>query len=208
VPNREFEVVVRSLLGRWTEVLTALFPGDDMVQFPSGQTLAINRVETVGITARRHHGGSAVRRALAATVLLTLALSVKATYLMALTAGQTGATRVAMNEIAGHEVVRVSINGTGPYDFILDTGSNVTIVRSELIRKLHCPRGEPMATISATGETHGQLVIVESIAVAGLAVEHLEVNALDPVRALTGRVQRILGENFLRRHCCRHIPKI
>jgi predicted aspartyl protease len=112
--------------------------------------------------------------------------------------GQAGAARVPMNEIAGEEVVQVSINGAGPYDFILDTGSNVTVIRSELARKLKLPSSAPMAIVTAMGETRGQRVIVESIAVAGLAAEHLEVNALDRVRALNGRIQGILGENFLK----------
>ena len=139
-----------------------------------------------------------MKRSIAATVLFTFALGIKTTYLVALTGGQTSVARVPMKEIAGEEVVQVSINGTGPYDFILDTGSNVTIMRSQLIRKLNLSSGAPMAIVTATGETRGQRVIIESIAVAGLAVEHLEINALDRVQILNGRVQGILGENFLK----------
>jgi len=152
-----------------------------------------------GGTVQRNRGGSALRRPLAATVLFTFALGVKTTYPVALTEGQASIASVQMNEIGGEEVVHVSINGTGPYDFILDTGSNVTIVRSQLIRKLNLSSGAPMAIVTATGETRGQRVIIESIAVAGLAVEHLEINALDRVQVLNGRVQGILGENFLKK---------
>jgi predicted aspartyl protease len=151
-----------------------------------------------GGTVQRNRGGSALRRALAATVLFTFALGVKTTYPVALMEGQAGIARVPMNEIGGEEVVHVSINGTGPYDFILDTGSNVTIVRPELIRKLNLSSGAPVAIVTATGETRGQRVIVESIAVAGLAVEHLEINTVDRVQVLNRRVQGILGENFLK----------
>jgi len=154
--------------------------------------------QAAGGTVQRNRGGSALRRPLAATVLFTFALGVKTTYLIAPMGGQTSVARVPMNEIAGEEIVEVSINGTGPYDFILDTGSNVTIMRSQLIRKLNLSSGAPVAIVTATGETLGQRVIVESIAVAGLAVEHLEINALDRVQVLNGRVQGILGENFLK----------
>jgi hypothetical protein len=147
---------------------------------------------------QRNHGGSAVKGPLAATVLLTFALLLKATYLPALINGQANVARVPMKEIAGEEVVQVSINGTGPYNFILDTGSNVTIMRSELIRKLHLSSGPPIPIVTATGETSGHRMIIESMAIAGLAVEHLEINALDRVRLLNGRVQGILGENFLK----------
>ena len=139
-----------------------------------------------------------MRRPLAATVLFTFALGVKTTYPVALTEGQASIASIPMNEIWGEEVVHVSINGTGPYDFILDTGANVTIVRSQLIRKLNLSSGAPVAIVTATGETRGHRVIVDSIAVAGLAVEHLEINALDRVQVLNGRVQGILGENFLK----------
>jgi len=139
-----------------------------------------------------------VKNPLAATVLLTFALGVRATYLPALTNGQTKVARVPMKQIAGEEVVQVSINGTGPYNFILDTGSNVTIIRSELIRKLNLSGGSPVPIVTATAETSGQRMIIESMAVAGLAVEHLEINALDRVPVLNGHVQGILGENFLK----------
>jgi hypothetical protein len=139
-----------------------------------------------------------VRRALATTVLLTFSLSVRTSYLVALVGAQTSATRVPMIEIAGEEVVPVSINGSGPYDFILDSGSNVTMLRSDLARKLHLSDGAPMAIVTATGETRAYRCIAKSVAVAGLAAEHVEINALDQTRALSGRVQGVLGENFLK----------
>jgi hypothetical protein len=151
-----------------------------------------------GGTVQRNRGGLALKRPLAATLLFTCALGLETTSFIALMQGQTSVARVPMNEIAGEEVVQVSINGTGPYDFILDTGSNVTIMRSQLIRKLNLSRGAPTAIVTATGETRGERVIIERIALAGLAVEHLEINALDRVRVLNGRVQGILGENFLK----------
>jgi hypothetical protein len=102
-----------------------------------------------------------------------------------------------MKEVAGEEIVQVSINGAGPYDFILDSGSNVTIMRSDLARKLNLSSGAPMAIITATGETRGYRIFVKSFSVAGLAAE-IEINALDKVRALSGPIQGVLGENFLR----------
>jgi hypothetical protein len=153
---------------------------------------------TAGGTLQRNCGGSALKRPFAAIVLFTFALGLKTTYLLALVEGQNSVVRVPMHEIAGEEVVEVSINGTGPYDFILDTGSNVTVMRSQLIRKLNLSSGAPTAIVTATGETRGQRVIIESIAVAGLAVEHLEINVLDRAQVLNGRVEGILGENFLK----------
>jgi gag-polyprotein putative aspartyl protease len=118
---------------------------------------------------QQNRGGSVVKRSLAATVLLTFALGVRTTNLLAIMDGQTNAARVPMKEIGGEEVIQVSMNSTGLYDFILDTGSNVTIMRSELVRKLHLSSGAPMGVVTATGETSGQRLSIESIAVAGLA---------------------------------------
>jgi hypothetical protein len=55
-----------------------------------------------------------------------------------------------------------------------------------------------MSIATTLGETRGQRLIVDSIAVAGLAAEHLEIIALDRVQALNARLQGVLGENFLK----------
>jgi hypothetical protein len=111
---------------------------------------------------------------------------------------QTVTVRVPMNEIAGRKIVQVSINGMGPYDFILDTGSNFTLVKSKLIRNLNISGGTPVTIVTALGETPSRRGVVERMAIGGLSVEHLEINILDRVQALEGRVQGILGENFLK----------
>lgn len=103
-----------------------------------------------------------------------------------------------MNENAGKEIVQISINGTGPYDFILDTGSNFTLMQSKLIRSLHISGGTPVVIVTALGETLSRRVVVERIAIAGLTVEHLEINTLGRLQALPGRARGILGENFLK----------
>jgi hypothetical protein len=72
------------------------------------------------------------------------------------------------------------------------------MIRSDLARKLHLSDGAPIAIVTATGETCGYRIIAGSVAVGGLAAEHLEINALEQTRALTGRIQGVLGENFLR----------
>jgi len=57
-------------------------------------------------------------------------------FFVPLARAQTAPARIPLVEVAGEEIVQVSINGNGPYDFILDTGSNVTLVKRELLRKL------------------------------------------------------------------------
>jgi predicted aspartyl protease len=112
---------------------------------------------------------------------------------------QTTAARVPMRLTGGLEIVQVLVNGTGPYDFILDTGSNITLIKRQLLRKLNIPNDGSVTIVTASGETHNQRATVNSIAIAGLTVEHLEVNEFDgtPAGLPAGRVQGILGENFL-----------
>jgi hypothetical protein len=113
---------------------------------------------------------------------------------------QTALTRIPMEEVAGKQIVQVSINGTGPYDFVLDTGSNVSLVRRSLLRKWKGSTGERVTIVTVLGEERQQRKLwAESVSVAGFSVQHLELNAFDGAQAglLDGRVQGILGENFL-----------
>ena len=113
---------------------------------------------------------------------------------------QTAPTRIPMVEVAGKEIVQVSINGTGPYDFVLDTGSNVTLVKRQLLAKLKLSMGEAVTIVTVLGGRSQQRVLsAESVSVAGFSVQHLELKTLDGAQMgpLEGRVQGILGENFL-----------
>jgi len=107
---------------------------------------------------------------------------------------------VPMKEVAGYEIVQVSINGTGPYDFILDTGSNTTLVQRRLLDQLHIRCSEASPVHMATGESNPLLATVERVAIAGLGVDHLQVDTLEAERvgALNTRVEGVLGENFLK----------
>jgi len=42
-----------------------------------------------------------------------------------------------MKEISGVQIVQVSVNGTGPYPFVLDTGANITMIKQQLLHHLN-----------------------------------------------------------------------
>jgi predicted aspartyl protease len=114
--------------------------------------------------------------------------------------GQSSSARVAMQKMSGVPVVQVLVNGTGPYPFVLDTGANVTVIKRQLLRNLNMP-GIASVTIAATlGDSPHQRTEAATLAIAGLSVEHIEINALEDgqLGALEGHVQGILGENFLK----------
>ena len=116
------------------------------------------------------------------------------------TGAQMTTARVSMNQVGGLEIVQVLVNGTGPYDFILDTGANITVIKRPLLRSLNIPDNGRDSIVTAGGASPTQRATVNSIAIGGLSVEHLEVAELDGATSgsLAGRVQGILGENFLR----------
>jgi predicted aspartyl protease len=113
---------------------------------------------------------------------------------------QTMTAHVPMKEVLGMEIVKVSIDGNGPYDFVLDTGANITLVKRELLRKLNIPVRETVPGTTSVGESRYRWGIAQSIDIAGLSVEGLEVNMLEgnEVGLLGRQVQGLLGENFLR----------
>src|SRR5216684_4175785 len=52
-----------------------------------------------------------------------------------------GGISVAMGDLGGRPIVEVSINGKGPYRFILDTGASVTVISDDLKDELALPAG-------------------------------------------------------------------
>jgi len=52
-----------------------------------------------------------------------------------------GGTSVAMGDLGGRPIVDVSINGKGPYRFILDTGASMTVLGEDLKDELALPAG-------------------------------------------------------------------
>jgi len=138
-----------------------------------------------------------VKPTLATTTLFTFALCA---FRVPVIEAQIMTATVPMIEVAGKEIVKVSLNGTGPYDFILDTGANVTLVIPSLLQRLGIAAGKPVTIVTTLGESQYQRAIAEKIAVAGLTIEHLEINTLDggELGPLKRRIQGVLGENFLK----------
>jgi hypothetical protein len=100
----------------------------------------------------------------------------------------------------GHLVVQVSINGSGPYSFLLDTGSNRTLVRNELLETLRISQGRLVPANMATGVSYLHQTVVSSVAVAGLAVHDLAIEGIDAgqISRLGESVEGVLGEDFLK----------
>ena len=96
-------------------------------------------------------------------------------------------------------VVPISINGRGPWEFVVDTGTNQTVLDPELARELHLATAGSVILNTLAGPQQASVAAVYSLSAGGSAVEKIEVlvGGLDAVRALDGRIRGVLGLDFL-----------
>jgi Aspartyl protease len=103
----------------------------------------------------------------------------------------------------GYLIVPVSINGSGPYPFLLDTGSNSTLVRNELLDTLGISSKKLIPANVMAGVSYLRKTVAESVTVADLSINGLEIEGIDAdqisrLRIPIQGVQGVLGEDFLK----------
>jgi len=98
-------------------------------------------------------------------------------------------------------VIPVYVNGTGPFDFLLDTGTNTSIVDPELARALSL---KPVDRLLVTTPNDTTTVVprawLDRVAIGGKSVDHLEIVITDlkNIREVAPRARGVVGQNFLR----------
>jgi predicted aspartyl protease len=96
-------------------------------------------------------------------------------------------------------IVPVSINGSGPYDFLLDTGCAQTMIDQKLADELGLPRVDGEKTVvGVLSSDRMSTVHVNSLSLAGATASGGELFSTDHPAAVTGKVRGVLGEDFLR----------
>ncbi len=95
-------------------------------------------------------------------------------------------------------IIPVGINGSGPYDFLLDTGCAKTIVDQKLADQLGLPRAGEKTVVGILASTRMSVVHVNSLSVAGASVPGGEIFSSDHPATVTSNVRGVLGEDFLR----------
>lgn len=95
-------------------------------------------------------------------------------------------------------VVPVTINGTGPFDFLLDTGTTNSIVDRKLARELRLAPAGKMILATASREAVTPLVHTDSVSMAGATVHGLNMLVVNHYADLLPGVRGTLGEDFLR----------
>jgi predicted aspartyl protease len=95
-------------------------------------------------------------------------------------------------------IVPVSINGSGPYDFLLDTGCAKTMIDRKLADQLGLSRVGEKTVVGVLASARMSVVHVDTLSVAGATVGGGELFSSDHPATVTGKVRGVLGEDFLR----------
>lgn len=98
-------------------------------------------------------------------------------------------------------VIPVTVNGAGPYEFLLDTGTNTTLMSNEFARRIGLRPVDRVSLLTVSGTKIVLRSHLESIAVGSKSVANLEVlfSELREVRSVKSEICGVLGQNFLRR---------
>ncbi len=75
--------------------------------------------------------------------------------------------------------VPVRINGSQPYDFVVDTGAERTVIASDLARSLALEAGPKLSLATITGPAIAESFLIENLAMNTINVEMIEAPGLD-----------------------------
>jgi hypothetical protein len=96
-------------------------------------------------------------------------------------------------------VVSVSINDRGPFDFLVDTGTNTTLIAPELAAMLDLKARDKLQLSSLASSTNVPRYFLQTFRVGPASVSNLETLAvpLTQLTALDRKIRGVLGMNFL-----------
>lgn len=72
----------------------------------------------------------------------------------------------------------VMVNGQGPFDFLVDTGSDRTVISRELASKLGLPRGPRVVIHESAGADNVGTVLIDHLTVGNRTIKHIEAPSL------------------------------
>ena len=96
-------------------------------------------------------------------------------------------------------VVPVTINQTGPFDFILDTGAQITIIDPALASELGLKPEGTVGLVSLADRAHASIAHLDRLETGSHIVErpYVAIQEIRQIQAVDPRIRGILGENFL-----------
>jgi hypothetical protein len=98
----------------------------------------------------------------------------------------------------GSLIVPVTIGGTGPYRFMIDTGSSRTVITSRLWQTLRRPVIARTQMVTPSGRTEAYVVRLEGLAVAGQTAVSVDAAVLPAERYAAGQqIDGLIGQDVL-----------
>jgi hypothetical protein len=97
-------------------------------------------------------------------------------------------------------IVAVSVNHSGPFNFLLDTGTQFTMIDPSLAEEIHL-RGEGAVPVEGTGfHSSASSTLIGPVEVGSHAVAHLETVLYDlrTLKSVNVWIRGVLGEDFLK----------
>ena len=100
-----------------------------------------------------------------------------------------------------HIGIDAKVNGSGPYEFMVDTGAQITVVEPALAEELKLKALGSLNVVTVASNVEVPLVSAAVVEVGPVSVQGLQmaVEDLGPTRAEYSRLRGILGNNFLSR---------
>jgi hypothetical protein len=98
-------------------------------------------------------------------------------------------------------LVPVLVNGSGPYDFVLDTGTSTTSVDPKLAAQLHLPWVGRTTQYYVQTSSAVPIAYASELGIGGAKVRNLAVivESMAGLNDFDGKIRGVLGENFLSR---------
>jgi hypothetical protein len=95
-------------------------------------------------------------------------------------------------------IVSTTANGQGPFDFVLDTGTNTTVVDTELARRLSLASVDRIELTTVAGSRTLERSSMPSLSLGAVRLTNVEalIEDLDGFRKLDSRIQGVVGQNF------------
>jgi Aspartyl protease len=96
-------------------------------------------------------------------------------------------------------VIPVRINQKGPFDFMVDTGSQVTVIDPSLASDLNVKLQGRVGLVSVAGYVQASAVVLDTLEADSKLVEKSPaiVQDLRPIQAADPQIRGVLGESFL-----------
>jgi hypothetical protein len=107
---------------------------------------------------------------------------------------------VQYHSLGGSQMaIPVTIDGSGPYEFMVNTGSEFTFIDPALAADLHLQSQGSIGMTAVTTQIQAQLVVPETVEAGSHSVHKLvvAVSSLAHIQSANRKVRGVLGENFL-----------